>query len=569
MMLGELPHRDFGELYTGGLAFLNAAAFRLLGANLWTLRLVLFASFLAWLPALFYVASRFARPLVAGAVVCLSVAWSLPVYPGAMASWYNLFLATIGAAFVLRFIEGGRPRWLFAAGVAGGLSFLVKVIGLYYIAAVLLFIVFHAQERARANARRDAAGGRGYTIFVSLSMLLFCVALFMVVRSHLHPMELIQFVAPGVLIALLLARGEWAYAEGESRQRFTMLARLLGPFALGAAIPVALFLLRYLSAGALQAWAHGVFVVPQRRLASIAVHALPPWTLLSLVPFVLLYALGRRTARQWLGRRETVAIVIALLLLLRATGGNGWLYRNVWFAARSLIPLLVITGVILLLRSRADDADDPLRRERTMLLLAVTAMCSLVQFPYTISVYFCYVAPLVPLLALALHRFDTMPSRTVPVLLLAFFAAFPVLRMHGTRIASIGESYQRSPPLAPLTMTRGGIMVSKRDAELYGTLVSELEAKARNGYTWASPDSPEVYFLSGLANPTRTLFEVFDDSASQPDQVLQMLDARAVTAVVLSTPSFSPPISAELYALLSRRYPHAEYVGPFQLRWRD
>ena len=31
---GELPHRDFEEPYTGGLGYLDAAAFRLFGVNL-------------------------------------------------------------------------------------------------------------------------------------------------------------------------------------------------------------------------------------------------------------------------------------------------------------------------------------------------------------------------------------------------------------------------------------------------------------------------------------------------------------------------------------------------------
>ena len=118
-------------------------------------------------------------------------------------------------------------------------------------------------------------------------------------------------------------------------------------------------------------------------------------------------------------------------------------------------------------------------------------------------------------------------------------------------------------------LERGGVDVPADQARSYGALVERLRAHARGGYTWASPDSPEVYFLSGLANPTRTLFEVFDDPPNRPDDVLRILDAHGVTAIVLGAPSFSPPISPEMYAKLSARFPHAEDVGPFQLRWRD
>src|SRR5687768_6267523 len=38
---GELPHRDFDDMYTGGLSFLHAAAFRLWGIDSASLRVIL------------------------------------------------------------------------------------------------------------------------------------------------------------------------------------------------------------------------------------------------------------------------------------------------------------------------------------------------------------------------------------------------------------------------------------------------------------------------------------------------------------------------------------------------
>src|SRR4051812_3105389 len=45
VMRGELPHRDFQEIYTGGLAFLNAGAMRIFGDRLVVMRYPLFAFF--------------------------------------------------------------------------------------------------------------------------------------------------------------------------------------------------------------------------------------------------------------------------------------------------------------------------------------------------------------------------------------------------------------------------------------------------------------------------------------------------------------------------------------------
>src|SRR5438552_1285145 len=50
VLYGELPHRDFDEVFTGGVTFLHALAFRIFGTSLVSLRFVLFAFFLAWVP---------------------------------------------------------------------------------------------------------------------------------------------------------------------------------------------------------------------------------------------------------------------------------------------------------------------------------------------------------------------------------------------------------------------------------------------------------------------------------------------------------------------------------------
>ena len=58
---GRVPHIDYHEAYTGGLSYLNAAAFRLFGTNLASMRYMLFAFFLPWVPVVYYAASRFVR----------------------------------------------------------------------------------------------------------------------------------------------------------------------------------------------------------------------------------------------------------------------------------------------------------------------------------------------------------------------------------------------------------------------------------------------------------------------------------------------------------------------------
>ena len=568
LLQGELPHRDFDEIYTGGLTYLNAAAFRVLGTTLFSLRIVLFAVFLAWVPAVFYLASRLVRPVTAAAVTLLCVAWSLPNYPAPLPSWYNLFLAVFGMAALFRWLEDPRRRWLVAAGVAGGLSLLVKVIGLYYVAGVLLFLVQQEQERSRAAAASEARGGWAYGAFATGALLLFVAALLLLVRRQLFVAEFVQFVLPGALLAGLLIRVQWTQPAGPSRERFVALARLLGPFLLGVALPVALFLVPFVRAAALEPLFNGVFVLSAKRFGVAAYRMLSPWSMLSLVPFVVMAWYARRMAGRmpwW----QVAGLASALVAYLVATGSTPVLYRVVWYGMRALLPMLVLLGVIALARPRVADTASPLLRAQTMLLLSVAAVFTLVQFPFSAPIYFCYVAPLVVLCAVALLRHARPMARAVPLLGVAFLTAFAVFRMNTSLLFGMGVLFVPYPPTASIGVPRAGLRIPDHEAQMYHVAVTMLQQHARGGYTWASPDCPELYFLSGLRNPTRSLFDFFDDPTGRTPRILQALDRHGVTAVVLNrAPQFSPQVADDLVAAIEERYPYGADVGKFQVRWR-
>jgi hypothetical protein len=567
LLQGELPHRDFDDIYTGGLSYLNAAAFRVFGTNLWSMRIALFAVFLAWVPTVFAIGRRFVRPLTAAAITLLAVAWSLPNYSAAMPSWYNLFLATFGAAALLRNVEDGRARWLVLAGVAGGLSILVKIVGLYYVAGVLLYLVFRAHALARAQSRGATDRSTGYALFVTAAVLAFVAALVVLVRKQFHAPELAQFVMPSALIGALLVRNEWSEPAGRSRLRFAGLARLLAPFLIGVTLPVALFLVPYLRSGSVGALVNGVFVLPMKRFGIAVIPVLPLWMTLACVPAVALAFLVRKQ----IARRPWVLVTLGLVLtaIFVVTGRNGATYRTVWFSVQNVLPLLAIAGVAVLWRVREADAEDPLLRQRLMALLCVMALCNLVQFPYFVANYFCYVAPLVLLATVALAKYLRTTSRVLVGMVMAFYLAFAVGRANRTTLYTMAVYYRPYLPTTLLDLPRGGIEVPTVHAEVYLPLIQILQDQARGGYTWASPDMPEVYFLSGLKNPTRSLFDFFDDPTNRSARILSALDSHGVTAIVLNRlPAFSAPLADDLIPGLEKRYPYSLNVGPYQLRWR-
>ena len=567
---GELPHRDFDDVYTGGLGYLNAAAFRIFGTTLWSLRLALLAFLVAWVPAVYYVASRFVGPLAAGAATLLAVVWSVPNYPAAMPSWYNLFFATFGVAALLRHVEDGKTRWLVAAGLAGGVSFLVKVVGLYYVAGALLFLAFHAHAESRAAAGAAPGVGRGYAMFVTGALAIFVTALVALVSRHPHGPEVVQFVVPGAAVAALLAWTEWRVPAGTSGARFAALARRVVPFLLGVALPIAVFLTPYLRTGSLDAFVTGVFVLPTKRFGFAVLRAPPFWTIAAVIPIVAL-AVGGWAVRGRSGRWWLALLVPALAALFAASLVSDAAYRFVWYSARNLPPLLILAGVVMVARRASPAGVTSPRRSGVVLVLSVTALCSLVQFPYAAANYFCYVAPLVVLSAVALLHLLPRMTPAIPGAVVVFYAAFAVTRTNASPLFRMGERYLPPLPSESLALPRAGIEIPSYQAPVYRALVTALRARARGGYTWASPDCPEIYFLSGLGNPTRSLYDFFDDPRERRVRVLSALDTRGVTAIVLNRlPAFSPRLTTDpdLVVALERRYPFAAEFGPYQMRWR-
>jgi len=99
-------------------------------------------------------------------------------------------------------------------------------------------------------------------------------------------------------------------------------------------------------------------------------------------------------------------------------------------------------------------------------------------------------------------------------------------------------------------------------------LADTVRAHADGGGLWATPDAPEVYFLSGLANPTATVYEFLDPTPVDSSSVVAMLDAHDVRVVVLNTrPLFSRPTPPPVLRLVRERYPRGDTLGPFVVRW--
>ena len=561
VLQGQLPHRDFVEIYTGGLNFIHAAAFRLFGVNLLSLRICVFLFFLAWIPALYYIALRFTPPLAAGMVALLAIAWSFPNYEAAMPSWYNLFFATFGAAALLQYLEVRTRRWLFIAGLCGGISILIKVIGFYYIAGVLLFLAFLEQQSANDYERQvTEKNSWGYRIFSAGALLTFLGALIYVLHTRLAAGEFYHFFLPSLAVVGMILLGERNAAAGTG-ERFVALLRLVIPFICGAVLPIIIFLIPYALAGSVGGFFSGVTSSAIAHAIDLALaRPASPQYIVAVLPLVALLAAGMYW-EQFQGRVVGAAVALLAVVVVVRSALSAVVYSWVWASVAMLTPVVVVAGVAAIVALRSRDGVSQIQRERLVLLVALAATCTLVQYPFPVPIYLCYALPLT-VLALAAIVSTLQKQRGTYVLasLLGLYLAFGVVSMIPLHIAEYSHPFGHRDLLR---VPRGGLQIE--DEPFFEALTIFLQQHAPNGLMYAGNDCPELYFLTGLNNVTR------NDHGAPPQEVLKALRSTDVKVVVLfESPYFaSTQINPEVHAEVMKKFPHQTRFEVFQVFWRE
>jgi hypothetical protein len=565
VLQGEIPHLDFGDPYTGGLAFLDALVFKMFGVKLIWLRLPLFLFFLLWVPAVYRIARDFLKPLPAAGVTLVSVAWSVPNYPAAMPSWFNLIFATFGLLAIVEYIRQPTLHWLVLAGLAGGCSFLFKSVGLYFIAAVLLFFVYREQSLARSQqglARHSLA----YLAFLTLCLSLFVAGLFKLVFNVAEPADYLHFVFPGFAISALLLARERTPPVVSSLARFGILFRMAAPFLVAAAIPVAVFLLFYWRHNALAVWFHGVFVAPQLRLSNAR---LSPVSIFFIYPAVLamLFFMEVASLRNPLRSFLSAFLIFVAFVILLTCRISDLSYVTALESAVSSIPVLLIPAWILLfLKSPTSGGTND--GQLLFLLLSAMALCSLIEFPFAQIIYFCYASLFVFLLAAYLIAQFPRPPRAIACAAVLFYIAFPVIVLRSYWLGTRGHFDLDSTPLDQ--PRAGALRVSRADADVYKWLIPFVKNLANGQPIFAGPDAPEVYFLTGLKNPTRLLFDSVENPASYERQIRSVLiQSDAIKVLVLKEQvDRTTDQMLILRSLAVPQFPNSKRIGNFVVYWR-
>jgi Dolichyl-phosphate-mannose-protein mannosyltransferase len=579
VLQGELPHRDFVEIYTGGLSFIHALAFRLFGVNLMSLRICVFLFCLAWLPAVYYITLRFTSPIAAGVITLLTVAWSYPVYPAAMPSWYNLFFATFGAAALLRYLEVRTRRWLFVAGVCGGVSILIKVIGAYYVAGVLLFLAFLEQsESVSESASKSPNQNRGgessrdgwpYRAFSACALLLFLATLIALLRPRLGTAELYQFILPSVVVVGVILLGERTVQAGTGRRFRTIFGTVI-PFVFGLATPLIAFLALYARSGAIGQLLSGVTSSAITR--SIALGVIRPASIEKSIFALALVVLVAAAMywREFQGKIVGAAVGLGLTVMLVKAATSNEIVSGVWYSAATLTPLVVLLGAASVVLSAVkwggrtpSCAPDKLRQQRVMVLISLAATCGLVQYPFAAPYYLCYALPLTLLAAVAIvSTAKKQPGTYVLAAVAGFYLLFSIGMVVPAYIYEI--LVPKVGPMDELRLARaGGLRIEY--AANFADLIHLLQQHSPNGLMYAGNDCPELYFLAGLKNVTR------DDGGAPPEEVLRALQSDDLKVVVINEAPFYPSarMSPAVRAEVDRKFPYSSQSGIFHVFWRE
>ncbi len=561
---GELPHVDFDEPYSGGLTLLNALSFSLFGHRLSSLRVTLFLFHLGFLASIFSIAARAGSLPAAALITLLCLAWGPPNYFAGLPSWYNLGFAIFGIHAAIKYVETDRLGWVFLGGFLGGLSCLFKVAGLYLLLALFVFLIY--RERVASEAGEDASGAPSRPEWLVIAALVGPIAFLLAITwTRLGVMEVLYFILPGVVVCALVAWNEVRQTSiaGPSLGK-TMRSILC--LAAGAATPVALFLIPYILRNDVYSVYRGLFILPQLRF-DFAFYPVPPaFTILAAVPPLIAVCVPlfmRARVRIWMC--VAVAICLAAILLF---GSETPIYLAVWHSVRPFGPIAAILLCAALVQRDAELGAE--RKQLLLLMAAMAAFLSVIQFPYAFGLYFYYAAP--PILLALLFALSLVSGSwtKVQVCFALFYVSFGVLWLNTANMRKTGVSYERSEAQDVLLPERVNLRVSEADKAVYEALVGVVrEVAGDDPYILATPDCPEVYFLSEKKNPTRVFYEFFDPEKPTPQQLLANLASKGIRVVVLNgSPEFSEQVSKELFGLLSDAFPEHVDIGWFRVLWK-
>ena len=179
LLQGDVIYRDFFTVVTPGSYYTVAWLFQIFGAELIVMRWAVLVMGLGILIATLMAARRIVAWPFAAAAALMTTVWGWFLVAPNFYSWEAALLAMIALVCYLQYAGTARAKWLVWAGVAAGVTAMVKQnVGAYTAAALLLSVwlslVFDANRdwRARIRASLQLTAGVALPVVPTLLYLL-------------------------------------------------------------------------------------------------------------------------------------------------------------------------------------------------------------------------------------------------------------------------------------------------------------------------------------------------------------------------------------------------------------
>lgn len=575
ILAGELPHRDFHEMYSGGLSYWHALLFWLFGEQLIVLRRALVILAMPAVLAAYAIALRFTASSTLAAIVAVaSVTGMIGTNHAAAPTTYMTVLSVSVVWLLIKDAEAGDDDlWrIMLVGVLCGITIAIKITGLFTLAAAGLAITFHGTEqRSSATSRTGDSGSAGWLEHLYRWAVASAAigAAPLLVAAHPTVNSLGYFAMPTVAMGVALLGAGHRFDPWKLALRHAFLCG-------GVLAAVLIFLTPWIAAGALGDLLEGLFVRPRIRLDSSAYYPPPSWVFLPFALPPMAACLGTRLMiplRQmaWTGVGSTIVLLATGLLTRQPVGAIAPTILAAMDGWRWLPAVGCPTMAWLLVRG---EKQERLANEGGFAVAAMTAFIALNQYPFAHSIYFLFVWPFISLLIIAIGRHaagvqskvesegERRASSLLPaVIIVSGFVIFCFLRfgLWGVVVET------RFSPQASAGKQLSGLIVPRSIADEYLQLTALLNQVLRPDQTvLAGPDSPDVYFFTGRRNPTPVMYDMFISRDEHALMLHGLVRANDIGAVIVNTlPAFSEPWSEEVGQPLVQHMRRQTQIGKF------
>jgi hypothetical protein len=324
----------------------------------------------------------------------------------------------------------------------------------------------------------------------------------------------------------------------------------------------------------------GVFVTPFRRVTFASMRPPSIASLLFFLPLALL--LWMPSARGVARRALPVLAAVLFGAILFYSGTSIRAYQVGWISGWGLLFFVALEGAVLASRGHdavvggreTSDRADASGRSETSHGPAITLACmavsaALVEFPFAAPIYTLYALPMTIVAAVALVRVADRVSGALQLVVLGFLLTFGLVRVVPGSPGSRGLGFAPSMNVAPLDLPRSGLRVEPLESVVYEGVIRLVQEQANGGAIWAGPDAPEIYFLSGLPNRTRTFFDFLDGPARNGVSLVDRIAAlEAKVVVVKKNAQFSPALTLAVVDSLRRTYTSQRDFPGYLVLWR-